>query len=160
MIKITYEGTDITVVANSRMTINAEKAIKKLQKEGVLEYYGYRDDVPVFLAQCHALIHPSYHEGMSNVLLEAAATARPVLASAVEGCLDTFEDGVSGISFAPKDARSLEEAVEVFLSLSWEEKRQMGRKGREYVEKRFDRNLVVNAYLEELKAAETPGKRG
>src|SRR5699024_3918038 len=71
-----------------------EPLVKRLQQSGVLEYYGYRDDVPVFLAECHALIHPSYHEGMSNVLLEAAATARPVLASAVEGCLDTFEDGV------------------------------------------------------------------
>ena len=137
-----------------------EPLVEKLQKEGVLEYYGYRDDVPAFLAQCHALIHPSYHEGMSNVLLEAAATARPVLASAVEGCLDTFEDGVSGISFAPKDAESLEKAAEAFLALPYEKKREMGQKGREYVEKRFDRNLVVNAYLEELKAAETPGKRG
>ena len=137
-----------------------EPLVEKLQKEGVLEYYGYRDDVPAFLAQCHALIHPSYHEGMSNVLLEAAATARPVLASAVEGCLDTFEDGVSGISFAPKDAESLEKAAEAFLALPYEKKREMGQKGREYVEKRFDRNLVVNAYLEELKAAETPGKHG
>ena len=94
------------------------------------------------------------------MLLEAAATARPVLASAVEGCLDTFEDGVSGISFAPKDAESLEKAAEAFLALPYEKKREMGQKGREYVEKRFDRNLVVNAYLEELKAAETPGKHG
>lgn len=128
-----------------------EPLVKRLQESGTLEYYGYRDDVPVFLAECHALIHPSYHEGMSNVLLEAAATARPVLASAVEGCLDTFEDGVSGISFAPGDAESLEKAVETFLSLPYEKKREMGQKGREYVEKRFDRNLVVQAYLEELK---------
>ena len=128
-----------------------EPMVDRLQESGALEYYGYRDDVPLFLAQCHALIHPSYHEGMSNVLLEAAATARPVLASAVEGCLDTFEDGVSGISFAPHDAESLERAVEAFLALPHEKKREMGQKGREYVEKRFDRNLVVNAYLEELK---------
>lgn len=128
-----------------------EPLVKRLQESGALEYYGYRDDVPLFLAECHALIHPSYHEGMSNVLLEAAATARPVLASAVEGCLDTFEDGVSGISFAPGDAESLEKAVEAFLALPYEKKREMGQNGRAYVEKRFDRSLVVNAYLEELK---------
>ena len=69
----------------------------------------------------------------------------------MEGCLDTSEDGVSGISFAPGDAESLEKAVETFLSLPYEKKREMGQKGREYVEKRFDRNLVVQAYLEELK---------
>ncbi|HJA91866.1 MAG TPA: glycosyltransferase family 4 protein [Candidatus Eisenbergiella merdipullorum] len=128
-----------------------EPMVERLQESGALEYYGYRDDVPRFLAECHALIHPSYHEGMSNVLLEAAATARPVLASAVEGCLDTFEDGVSGMSFAPKDARDLERAAEAFLALPWEKKREMGQKGREYVEKRFDRRLVIDAYLEELK---------
>ena len=128
-----------------------EPLVKRLEESGALEYYGYRDDVPRFLTECHALIHPSYHEGMSNVLLEAAATARPVLASAVEGCLDTFEDGVSGISFAPGDAESLARAVEAFLSLPWEKKREMGQKGRAHVEKRFDRRLVVQAYLEELK---------
>lgn len=129
-----------------------EPMVERLKESGALEYYGYRDDVPSFLAQCHALIHPSYHEGMSNVLLEAAATARPVLASAVEGCLDTFEDGVSGISFAPRDAESLKRAVEAFLALPYEKKLEMGQRGREYVEKRFDRNQVVNAYLEELEA--------
>ena len=128
-----------------------EPLVKRLEESGALEYYGYRDDVPRFLTECHALIHPSYHEGMSNVLLEAAATARPVLASAVEGCLDTFEDGASGISFAPGNAESLARAVEAFLSLPWEKKREMGQKGRAHVEKRFDRRLVVQAYLEELK---------
>ena len=53
-----------------------------------------------------------------------------------------------------------EKAAEAFLALPYEKKREMGQRGREYVEKRFDRNLVVNAYLEELKAAEAPGKRG
>lgn len=132
-----------------------EAQVDRLQKEGTLVYYGYRDDVPRFLKACQAVVHPSYHEGMSNVLLEAAATARPVLASAVEGCLDTFWDGVSGISFAPRSADSLEQALERFLALSLDERRQMGLAGRAHVEKNFDRNLVVDAYMEELKRALT-----
>lgn len=127
-----------------------EPLVEQLQREGVLDYYGYRDDVPDFLAGAHAVIHPSYHEGMSNVLLEAAATARPVLASAVEGCLDTFEDGVSGFAFAPRSAQALEEAIERFLSCSREEWERMGLAGRAYVEKNFDRRLVVAAYMEEI----------
>ncbi|MDO4294172.1 MAG: glycosyltransferase family 4 protein [Eubacteriales bacterium] len=129
-----------------------EPLIQDLQAEGIVRYYGYRDDMPRFYEGCQAVIHPSYHEGMSNVLQEAAATARPVLASDISGCREIFEDGVSGIAFAPKDADSLERAVEKFLSLSWEQRRQMGQRAREYVEKHFDRRQVVQAYLETLRS--------
>ena len=93
------------------------------------------------------------------MLLEAAATARPVLASAVEGCLDTFQDGVSGISFPAQSAEGLVEALERFLALSYEERRRMGERGREYVEQRFDRTLVVDAYMEELEIAVSQRKK-
>ncbi|ODM05552.1 glycosyltransferase family 4 protein [Eisenbergiella tayi] len=127
-----------------------EPRVKELQDKGILMHYGYRDDVPVFLKECQAVIHPSYHEGMSNVLLEAAATARPVLASDVEGCLDTFSEGVSGLSFQAQDSGSLAEAAERFLAMSYEERKEMGLQGRKYVEEKFDRNFVVAAYLEEI----------
>ena len=130
-----------------------EPRVKALEEKGAIRYYGYRDDVPEFLKECQAVVHPSYHEGMSNVLLEAAATARPVLASAVEGCLDTFEEGRSGLAFAPQDADSLEAALESFLRLHYEKRREMGLCGRRFVEERFDRNFVVAAYLEELAVA-------
>ena len=130
-----------------------EPRVKALEEKGAIRYYGYRDDVPEFLKECQAVVHPSYHEGMSNVLLEAAATARPVLASAVEGCLDTFEEGRSGLAFAPQDADSLEAALESFLRLPYEKRREMGLCGRRFVEERFDRNFVVAAYLEELALA-------
>ena len=130
-----------------------EPRVKALEEKGAIRYYGYRDDVPEFLKECQAVVHPSYHEGMSNVLLEAAATARPVLASAVEGCLDTFEEGRSGLAFAPQDADSLEAALESFLRLPYEKRREMGLCGRRFVEERFDRNFVVAAYLEELAVA-------
>lgn len=129
-----------------------EPRIKELEEAGVLKAWGYRDDVPEFLKNCHAVIHPSYHEGMSNVLLEAAATGRPVLASNITGCKETFVDGAGGIAFAPKSSRALADAVRAFLSLSEEDRLIMGRKAREHVEEQFDRNFVVNTYLEELQA--------
>lgn len=127
-----------------------EPFVQRLAGLGCLEYYGYRDDVPAFLKGCQAVVHPSYHEGMSNVLLEAAASARPVLASAVTGCLDTFQDGIGGFAFPPRDGDGLVEALERFLALPWEERRRMGLAGRRFVEERFDRRLVVAAYMEEL----------
>ena len=127
-----------------------EPMIEDLQSKGIVRYYGYRDDMPEFYRHCQAVIHPSYHEGMSNVLQEAAATARPVIASDINGCREIFENGVSGLAFLPQNADSLMEAVEKFLLLTPEERAEMGRQARAYVEAHFDRRQVVTAYLETL----------
>lgn len=128
-----------------------EPLIEDLQSKGIVRYYGYRDDIPEFYEHCCAVIHPSYHEGMSNVLQEAAATARPVLASDINGCREIFEDGISGIAFLPKDADSLTGAIGRFLELSLKEREEMGRQARAYVEQHFDRKGVVREYAEMLK---------
>lgn len=118
---------------------------------GYLEYLGMRSDVPEMMAQSHCIIHPSYHEGLSNVLLEATACGRPVIASNVPGCRETFDEGLSGFGVEAKSANSLIAAVERFLTLSQEERETMGVHGRKKVEQEFDRKLVVDAYLSEIK---------
>lgn len=127
-----------------------EPMIEGLQSEGIVQYYGYRDDVEAFYEGCQAVIHPSYHEGMSNVLQEAAAAGRPLIASDINGCKEIFEDGVSGIAFPPGDAAGLTDAVLSFLSLSRNRREEMGKRARAYVEQHFDRKNVVAAYLEEI----------
>lgn len=124
-----------------------EKLIKKLQMEEIVKYYGQQKDVHQYIKGHHATILPSYHEGLSNVLLESAATGRPVLASKIPGCLETFEDGMTGIGFLPRNTQALIDAVEIFLRIPYEKKKEMGKKAREKVEKEFDRKLVVQAYL-------------
>lgn len=64
------------------------------------------------MTESHAVIIPSYHEGMSNVLLEAASTGRPVLASNISGCIEAFDEGISGFGFEPHSSRSIVEAIE------------------------------------------------
>lgn len=113
-------------------------------------YHGPQEDVRPFLAMCDCLVHPSYHEGMSNVCLEAAASARPILASNIPGCKEIFDDGVTGIGFAPRDANDLKYAIERFVRIPYEERKNMGLRGREKVEREFDRKLVIQAYLEEI----------
>lgn len=122
--------------------------IEHLQSEGIVRYYGYRDDVDYFYGRCQAVVHPSYHEGMSNVLQEAAASGRAVIAGDISGCREIFEDGVSGIAFETKSADSLTGALRRFLSMSEEERISMGKRARSHVEKHFDRRKVVEAYLE------------
>ncbi len=91
---------------------------------------------------------------MSNVLQEAASTGRPILASNIPGCREIFDEGVSGIGFEPKKVESLVQAVERFLLLSHTQKAEMGKNGREKMAKEFDRNIVVQKYMEEIKKVE------
>lgn len=124
--------------------------IEKASKEGAIVFYGKQDNVIPFIQKAQCIVLPSYFEGMSNVLLEAAASARPVIASDIPGCRETFEEGITGFNCKAKDSKSLEFAMEKFLRLSHEEKIEMGRKGRLKVEREYDRNIVIEHYINEL----------
>ena len=108
---------------------------------------GFHKDVRPFLKDAHAVILPSYHEGMANVLLEGASSGRPILASKIPGCKETFDEGVTGFGFEAKNADSMKEAVQKFLSLTNEQKCEMGRKGREKMENQFNRKIVIDKYF-------------
>lgn len=127
-----------------------EPKVEELQKKGIINYHGYQKDVRPFLKECRLLVHPTYHEGMSNVLLEAEASARPVAASDISGCRETFVNGVGGIVFASGSAAALEEAVRNFVEMDYETQKAMGEAARLYVEGKFDREKIVDAYLEEI----------
>lgn len=131
-----------------------EPRIEELQKKGIIKYYGYQIDVKPYIERCDLVVNPTYHEGMSNVLLEAAASGRPVLASNISGCREIFEDGKGGIAFEPQSVEALTQALEKFLCMSYEERQTMGKEARKYIEKFFDRQIVIQAYLEEINTIE------
>ena len=126
--------------------------IKKAEQNGVIRFVGRQQNVHEWMKNSHAILHASYHEGMSNVLLEAAACGRPVIATNVSGCADTFDEGISGIGFEARNTDALVAAVERFLTLSHEQKEAMGLAGRRKMEASFDRNIVIEKYLRAIKA--------
>ena len=119
-----------------------------------VECVGFHKDVRPYLKDAHAIVLPSYHEGMANVLLEAASSGRPILASDIPGCKETFDRGVTGLAFRAKDADSLTAAIEKFVALPHEQKREMGRAGREKIENEFNRRIVINKYLKQINIVE------
>lgn len=127
-----------------------EKIIKKAIEEGFIEYVEQQKEIHPFIASAHAILHPSYHEGMSNVLLEAAATGRPVLASRIPGCQEAFLEGVSGLGFKAKSSEDIVRAVEEFIRLPYEKKSEMGMEGRKRMEQYFDRGIVVEKYMKKI----------
>ena len=124
--------------------------IQQLVEKRIVVYYGKQADVRPFIKRSHATVLPSYHEGMSNVLLETAAMGRPILTTKISGCVETFDEGVSGYGCESKDAKTLIQIVRKFLNLPHEEKIKMGFKGREKMEREFDRNIIVSAYINEI----------
>lgn len=127
-----------------------EPMITALVKEGLLKYYGHIDNVEEVMTHCHIVVHPSYHEGLSNVLLEAAACGRPVLASDINGCKEAVLEGESGFLFAPQSVDLLVKELEHILSLTTRERKEMGKAARSYVEQHFDRNIIIDKYRHEL----------
>ncbi len=127
-----------------------ENQLRKLHNNGIIVYHGMLRDVKPLLKDIHCTIHPTYYpEGMSNVLLESCACARPIITTDRPGCREVIDDGVNGYVVKERDSADLIEKVEAFLSLSYEQKKEMGLRGREKVEREFDRNIVVEKYLKE-----------
>ncbi len=125
--------------------------LRSLAARGVIAYPGKVPDVRPYLEASQCLVHPSfYSEGMSNVCLEAAASARAVVTTDHPGCRETVTDGVSGFLVPTRDASAVTAALRRFLALSHDEKEAMGRAGRRLMEERFDRRIVVEKYLEAL----------
>lgn len=114
--------------------------------EGLIEWWGRRDDMPNVFAQCHIVVLPSYREGVPTVLLEAAASGRPIVASDVPGCRDVVKHGETGFLVRKKDPRSLADALEALIK-DKDLRRRMGRSGRMLVEQRFDRRIINDQIL-------------
>jgi len=116
-------------------------------QEGVVEYLGVTDDVRPFLAAASCVVLPSYREGTSRALLEAAAMARPLVATDVPGCREVIDDGRNGFLCEAHNAKSLQAALERFVSLDAAARMRMGQAGRAKVLSEYDEQLVIRAYL-------------
>lgn len=148
VIKGKYSNTEFQILGN--VEGNYQEKLDALTKNGIVNHLGMTSDVRPFIGAVECTVMPSYHEGMSNVNLESAANGRPVITTDVPGCRETVDDGVTGFVAAPRDSKSLIDSVERFLFLSYKDKQKMGMKAREKVEREFDRQIVVDAYLKEI----------
>ncbi len=130
--------------------LNYKEGIDALVMKGVLQYMGTFLDIRPFIKSCHAVIHPSYHEGMTNVTLEHGAMGRPALGSNVTGVKDTIDDGITGYVFEVKSVESMADAVERFINLPYEKKVAMGKAARRKMENMFNREVVYRIYRDEI----------
>lgn len=125
--------------------------IDKYDSKGIIKYIGFQKDIKPWIEKCHCTILPSHGgEGVPNVLLESTAMGRVCIASKISGSKDVVEDGVTGYLFETGNSEDLIDKVKKFLDLSFEDKVKMGLAGRVKVEREFDRQIVIDDYLEEI----------
>lgn len=122
----------------------------ELEKAGVVKYHGYQSDMKPFYAMASCIVLPSYHEGMSNVLLEAAASGRPLITSNVPGCREAVENNVSGYLCPAKEADALYDAMQRFTKLPESWRAEMGRRGRERMAQKFSKTAIVAKTIKHL----------
>ncbi|ASO27812.1 glycosyl transferase [Vibrio anguillarum] len=133
-------------------SVIGREEIAQWEKEGVVEYLGTTDDVRPIIAQADCLVLPSYYrEGIPRTLMEGAAMAKPIITTDNVGCRDVVLDGQTGYLCEVKNALSLAQRCELFLTLSDSEKQAMGKAGRAFMEDKFDEKWVIKQYFATLK---------
>lgn len=148
-IKENYENIEFHVVGPS----NEEymRVLKDYEEKGTIKYFGSQRDIRKFIGNSHCTVHPTYYpEGMSNVLLESAASGRPVITTDRSGCREIVDDGVNGYLVEQKNTNNLIKKVESFIQMSHQKKEQMGIEGRRKVEREFNRKIVIDKYIDKI----------
>lgn len=120
-----------------------EEQVNALVADGIAVFHGFQTDPKPYYAAADCVVLPSYHEGMSNVLLEAAAMGRPVITSDIHGCKEAVNNDETGLLCRVKDADDLYDKMRRMASLPRADREKMGLAARQKVAQEFDKQIVV-----------------
>lgn len=133
--------------------------VERAERAGIIRYAGFQKDVKPFVTSAHCVVLPSYYkEGLPVSLLEAAASARPIIATDIGGCREIVGNGVNGLLCKPRDTDSLYECMKRFLDLTNDRRMEMGKNSRNKVEAEFNRAYVVDMMLKMIDAVSRKDK--
>lgn len=118
--------------------------------EGYINYLGSTDDVRPYIYNADCVVLPSYREGTPRTLLEAAACAKPTVATNVPGCNNIVDDKLNGLLCKVKDEDDLAQKMKTMFYMSKEARAEMGLKARNIVERRFDHQIIIDKYMKAI----------
>ena len=124
-----------------------EAEVNSLVADGIAVFHGFQSDPRPYYATADCIVLPSYHEGMSNVLLEASAAGRPVITSNIYGCKEAVSDGETGLLCQVRDADDLYGKMLSMARMSRKERAAMGIAANAKMEKEFEKSTIVNKTL-------------
>ena len=120
-----------------------EDTLRGWHAEGIVEWWGHKDDMPEVLSGAHIVALPTtYGEGVPKVLIEAASCGSPIVATDVPGCREIVRHNINGLLVPPHDSKALAEAIKKLIK-NPELRTIMGVLGRQIVEAEFSEEIVV-----------------
>jgi glycosyltransferase involved in cell wall biosynthesis len=136
---------------NLKSNTLTKKAVRQWVSDEIIEYAGEKKDVRNDIAAADCIVLPSYREGISNVLLEAASMEKPCIAANVTGCKEIIEDGKTGLLCRVRDASDLACKMKQMMTMPESALMEMGKQARQKMIREFDKQFVLNCYLKEIK---------
>jgi glycosyltransferase involved in cell wall biosynthesis len=119
-----------------------EIELRRWEKEHIIEWWGNKENMCEVYHKAHIVVLPSYREGLPKALLEAAACARPIVTTDVPGCREIVRDGVNGLLVPVRNAPALAAGI-IHLFNNKNLRMELGKAGREMVEKEFSDDHIV-----------------
>jgi glycosyltransferase involved in cell wall biosynthesis len=121
--------------------------LQEWEKEGVIEWWGWRENMVEVYAQASIVCLPSYYrEGLPKSLIEAAACGRPIVTTNIPGCREVVRQGENGLLVYPRDAYGLAEALK-YLIQNPNIRLKMGAAGQKIAEEQFSSNRIIPQIL-------------
>jgi Glycosyltransferase len=130
----------------------SESTVRDWVEDGIINYLGQASDVRPYIQGADCIVLPSYREGVSRTLLEAASMQKPIITTDVTGCRDIVEDNLTGFLCEVMNHKDLAKKMEAMLNLDDNSRKQMGIKGRLKVIREFDESLIKDMYLNAVRS--------
>lgn len=137
-------------LGSQNRTAISRETVAGWEREGIIDYLGESTDVRREIAEADCVVLPSYREGAPRTLIEAAAMARPLIATDVPGCRAVVDDRRTGFLCAARDTASLADTCRQMIAAGPQRREEMGEAGRAKMAREFDQRLVVNEYRRAL----------
>ena len=136
-------------IDNSHPSAITKNCIDKWVEQEYIEYLGATDDVRKYIAQADVIVLPTtYSEGIPRSLMEAAAMAKPLIATNIAGCRAVVEHNYNGLLCETASVTDLTNKIEQMICMPPIKRYNMGANSRKKVEAEFDESIIINSYLE------------
>ena len=127
---------------------NIDKAtLKQAQKDSILQWLGWSNDIKEILKDADIFVLPSYREGVPRAAIEAASMGKPIITTKAVGCKEVVEDNINGFLVPIKNIKLLTEKLDILIA-DKNLREKMGAASRKMAEKKFNVGQVVQEYLE------------
>jgi len=120
--------------------------LEEIRREGIVELWGWCDDIPAAMERASLICLPSYHEGVPKALLDACAAGRAVVATNIPGCAAVVDEGINGLLVPPRDAKALADAI-ARIVLDDDLRAQFSTNARRIAEERLSIDRVADSTL-------------